>query len=378
MKSVCLLGSTGSIGVQALDVIKSLNINVLAIAANENIALLERQAREFRPRVVCVRNKKYYSKLKESLKDCNVVVVAGEDELLNLCSLNCDIVLNAIVGVAGLKPTVCALNNKKDVALANKESLVVAGEIVVNIEKKNGCKIIPVDSEHSAIFQCITFGGPCEVNKIILTASGGPFFGKTRKFLENVSVCDALKHPNWSMGKKITIDSATMMNKGLELIEAVWLFNKKPQDIKIVVHPQSVLHSAVEYVDGSVIAHFSKPNMRLAIQYALTYPNRLPSLVGGFSFEDCGSISFFKPDYYTFPCLKLCEQAIEKGGIYPAILNAANEKAVELFLEGRIKFLDIEKLVEKALEIEHINKNLTIESVLELDFLVKKFVEGLC
>lgn len=374
-KSICVLGSTGSIGVQTLEVCKSLNIKVLGLVANRNIKLLEKQARIFKPKIVCVNDERFYKELKENLKDTLIEVVSKMEGIFKVCSLDVDIILNAIVGIAGLLPTVFALKNKKDIALANKETLVVGGEIVKKIAKENGCIILPVDSEHSAIFQCIKGSSCKEVRKIILTASGGPFFLKSLEFLQNVTVSDALKHPNWNMGEKITIDSATMMNKGLELIEAVHLFNKEPKDIEIVIHPQSVLHSAVEFVDGAILGQFSKPDMKVAIQYALTYPKRVVSNVERFSFVDQQNISFFKPDYEKFSCLKYCEEAIEKKGLIPTILNAANEKAVELFLKGKIKFLDINKAVKKALEIEHINEDLTIESIMKTDCYVKEYIK---
>lgn len=374
-KSICVLGSTGSIGVQTLEVCKNLNIKVLGLVANKNIGLLEKQARIFKPKVVCVNDERFYKELKENLKDISIEVVSKKEGIFKVCCLECDIILNAIVGVAGFLPTVFALENRKDVALANKETLVVGGEIVKKIAKENGSLILPVDSEHSAIFQCIKGNEEKEVRKIILTASGGPFFGKSLEFLENATVCDALKHPNWNMGAKITIDSATMMNKGLELIEAVHLFNKGPKDIEIVIHPQSVLHSAVEFVDGAILGQFSKPDMKVAIQYALTYPKRVMASVERFSFVDQQNISFFRPDYEKFLCLKYCEEAIEKKGLFPTILNAANEKAVELFLKGKIKFLDINRAVKKALEIKHINEDLTIESIIKTDSYVKEYIQ---
>ena len=375
-KNVCLLGSTGSVGVQALSVCKDLNFKVCAIVADENIKLLEEQARMFNVPLVCVNNKKHYKKLKDSLSDTFSKVVAGKEGILKVCQTYCDLVLNAIVGISGFLPTVFALENKKNVALANKESLVVGGKLILELAKKNFCKILPVDSEHSAIFQCIGEENIKNVSKIFLTASGGPFFGKSRDFLKTVTVKDALKHPNWNMGKKITIDSATMMNKGLELIEAVNLFDINAKDIEIVVHRQSVLHSAVEFVDGSVLGQFGVPDMKLAIQYALTYPKRNFSNLEKFSFFKHPNLNFSKPDYETFPCLKHCKEAILKGGLFPTVVNSANEKAVELFLKENINFLDIEKAVEKALKIKHINNKLTIDSILETDIYVKKQVES--
>ncbi len=374
-KSVCLLGSTGSVGVQALAVCKDLNFNVAAIAANENIKLLEEQARKFSVPLVCVHNEKYYKTLKFNLKDSFSKVVAGDEGLLKVCETNCDLVLNAIVGISGFLPTIFALENRNNVALANKESLVVGGKIILELARKNFCQILPVDSEHSAIFQCIGNENIKKVDRIFLTASGGPFFGKSRDFLKNVTVKDALRHPNWNMGKKITIDCATLMNKGLELIEAVNLFEKSFEDVEIVVHPQSVLHSAVQFVDGSILGQFGVADMKLAIQYALTYPERNFCDVERFSFFKYSNLNFSKPDYDVFLCLKYCKEAIKKGGLFPTILNAANEKAVELFLKEKIGFLDIEKAVAKALKLENIKNDLTIDSILKTDKYVKKKVE---
>ncbi len=373
-KKICLLGSTGSVGRQCLDVCERLNFKVLGVVCNENIELLEEQVRRFNVKVACVRNEKFYKELKEKLKDTSCEVVSGDEGILKVCMLQCDLVLNAIVGVAGLMPTIFALENKKNVALANKETLVTGGELVMNLAQKNGCKILPVDSEHSAIFQSIQGVSEKEIEKIILTASGGPFFRKTRKELEKVTVADALKHPNWSMGPKITVDCATMMNKGLELIEAVHLFKKDVGDVEIIIHPESVLHSAVRFVDHALIGQFSVPDMRLAIQYALTYPLRLASDIKNFSFTDYLNLRFFKPDFKKFPCLNFAIEAMKKGGLYPTILNAANEVAVDLFLKGKIKFLDIEKAIEKSLEIKHNNDELTIQSILKTDIFVKEYI----
>lgn len=377
VKNICLLGSTGSIGVQTLNVCENLKINVNSIVAKKNITLLEEQARKFKPNLVCVEDEKYYKTLKQNLKDTFIEVVCKKEGVLKAILKTPEMVLNAIVGISGFLPTIFALENKKNVALANKESLVVGGEIIMNLAKKNGCLILPVDSEHSAIFQCINAAKEKEVKKIILTASGGPFFKKTKEFLKTVTVKDALNHPNWKMGNKITIDSATMANKGLELIEAMFLFNKKPEEIEIVIHPQSVLHSAVEFVDKTILAQFSATNMQSAIQFALTYPFRVCSKIEDFSFTNCKEISFFKPNYEMFPCLELFKKAAEKKGLFPTILNAANEKAVELFLKGKIKFLDIAKLLKKSLEIKHNNEKLTIDSILKTDILVKQYVENI-
>lgn len=375
MKNISLLGSTGSIGTQALDVIKNLGMKVVALTANQNIKLLEKQAREFNPELVCIFDENYYIELKENLKDTSICVTAGLEGCCKAAALDsADIVLNSVVGMVGLMPTMCAIENGKDVAIANKETLVAGGKLVMESAKKYGSHIIPVDSEHSAIFQCMQGNKTNQVSKIILTASGGPFLGKSRDFLKNVTVKDALNHPNWSMGRKISIDSATMMNKGLELIEAVWLFDKHPSEIEIVVHPQSILHSAVEYVDRSVIGQFGNPDMRIPIQYALTYPNRITSKVKPLSFFECQNLTFIKPDYDTFGCLNLCKEAISKGGLYPTVLNAANEKAVELFLGGKIGFLDIEQVVKKAMTLQEIGELDSMSSIFEIDKKTKDFV----
>lgn len=375
IKNMSLLGSTGSIGTQALDVAEKSNIDVVALTANKNIKLLEKQVRKFKPTLVCISDENLYNELKTNLKDCFVKVVCGVDGLCEAASLSSvDIVLNSVVGIAGLLPTMCAIENNNNVALANKETLVTGGRLVMDAAKKHNCKILPVDSEHSAIFQCIQGNNKKQISKIILTASGGPFFKKDRSFLEKATVKDALNHPNWNMGNKISIDSATMMNKGLELIEAVWLFDKNPEDIEIVIHPQSVLHSAVEYLDGSVIGQLGLPDMRLPIQYALTYPDRVESSVKSLSLTDYESLNFYKPDYEKFKCINICKEAISKGGLYPTIVNAANEVAVGLFLAGKIKFLDIEKCVEAAMNLKNVNELKSISSILDMDKKTRDFV----
>lgn len=375
IKNMSLLGSTGSIGTQALDVAEKLNIDVVALTANKNIKLLEKQARKFKPHLVYVAEESLYTELKTNLNDCFVKVVCGVEGLCEAASLSsADIVLNSVVGIAGLLPTMCAIENNKNVALANKETLVTGGRLVMEAAKKHNCKILPVDSEHSAIFQCIQGNKKEQVSKIILTASGGPFFKKDRNFLEKATVKDALNHPNWSMGNKISIDSATMMNKGLELIEAVWLFDKDPKDIEIVIHPQSVLHSAVEYLDGSVIGQLGSPDMRLPIQYALTYPDRVASSVKFLSLTDYANLSFYKPDYEIFKCINICKKAISKGGLYPTIVNAANEVAVELFLTGKIGFLDIERCVSEAMKMKNVGELKSISSILDIDKKTRNFV----
>lgn len=375
VKNMSLLGSTGSIGTQALNVAEKLNIDVVALTANKNIKLLEKQTRKFKPNLVCISDESLYKELKMNLNDCFVRVVCGVDGLCEAASLNSvDIILNAVVGIAGLMPTMCAIKNNNNVALANKETLVTGGHLIMEAAKKHNCKILPVDSEHSAIFQCIQGNKQKQISKIILTASGGPFFKKDRNFLKKATVEDALNHPNWNMGNKISIDSATMMNKGLELIEAVWLFNKNPEDIEIVIHPQSVLHSAVEYVDGSIIGQLGVPDMCLPIQYALTYPDRVDSSVKSLSLTDYKNLNFYNPDYENFKCINICKEAISKGGLYPTIVNAANEVAVELFLNGKIGFLDIEKCVEAAMKMKNVDELKSISSILEIDKKTRSFV----
>jgi 1-deoxy-D-xylulose-5-phosphate reductoisomerase len=351
MKTISVLGSTGSIGIQALEVARMHNIKIKALSGNKNVKLLEKQAREFLPEYVCVYDQNSYKDLKERLFDTDIKVISGMDGLCKAASLDgVDMMLNSVVGMVGLLPTLSAVEKKIPVALANKETLVAGGNIVMKLAKEKNTPIIPVDSEHSAIFQCLQGNERKDLNKIILTASGGPFYGKKKHELENVTVKDALNHPNWNMGNKITIDSATLMNKGLEFIEAKWLFDLEPSQIEVVVHRQSILHSAVEYKDFSIIAQLGMPDMKIPIQYALLYPKRLPSPAKRLSLTECGTLTFEKPDYETFECLSACILAIKKDGIYPCVVNAANEVAVEQFLNGKISFLKISELVIKTME----------------------------
>lgn len=378
-ENLSILGSTGSIGTQALDVCEKAKIAVTALAANSNHGLLERQARRFKPKKVALVDEKAAAELKFNLRDTDIVVLSGQSGVCECAEEEtADTVLNGVVGMAGLEPTLCALNAKKTLALANKETLVAGGSLVTRTAAEKGVEILPVDSEHSAIFQCLQgMNKKEELKSIILTASGGPFFAKSEAELENVTVAEALNHPNWSMGAKITVDSATMMNKGLELIEAVWLFDVQPKDVQIVVHRESVVHSLIEYVDNSVIAQLGVPDMRIPIQYALTYPQRLPSPVKRLSLSDYGNLTFAKPDYKTFRCIELCRRAIEKGGLYPAVANGANEKANELFRRGKIGFLDIAKLVEAALENCAAKEEYTLSDVLSADKAARDCVESL-
>ena len=377
-EKLSILGSTGSIGTQALDVCEKTGTEVTALTAGRNYELLEKQARKYRPRMVALADENAAAELKVRLSDTDIKVLAGVKGVCECAAeTSADTVLNGIVGMAGLEPTLCALNAKKSLALANKETLVAGGSLVTRTAKENKIKILPVDSEHSAIFQCLQgMNKKTELKSIILTASGGPFFGKTREELKDVTVAQALRHPNWSMGAKITIDSATMMNKGLELIEAVWLFDVLPSEVGIVVHRESVVHSLIEYVDNSVIAQLGVPDMRIPIQYALTYPARMPSPVKRLSLADYGTLTFREPDYDTFRCIDICRSAIEKGGLYPAIANGANEKANELFRNGSIGFLQIAELVGLALENGISKENYTLLDVLEADKAARDFVES--
>ena len=377
-EKLSILGSTGSIGTQALDVCENAGIAVTALTANSNAKLIEAQARKFRPKKVALADEVAAKELKIRLADTDIKVLGGQKGVCECAQEEtADTVLNGIVGMAGLEPTLAALNAKKGLALANKETLVAAGSLVIRTAKENNISILPVDSEHSAIFQCLQgMNKKQELKSIILTASGGPFFGKTRAELENVTVAEALRHPNWSMGAKITVDSATMMNKGLELIEAVWLFGVSPSRIQIVVHRESVVHSLIEYVDNSVIAQLGVPDMRIPIQYALTYPERIVSPVKRLSLSDYNSLTFSKPDYDTFRCISLCRSAIEKGGLFPAIANGANEKANELFRNGRAGFLQIADLVEAAISNGVSKDNYTLSDVLEADRAARDFVES--
>lgn len=376
MKKISLLGSTGSIGQQSLSVCRFLNIPVMSLVANSNVKLLAEQAREFRPKLVGICDKKRYNELKLELEGLDVEIIAGEQAAVEAAANeDADTVINAIVGIAGLRPALASIEARKTLALANKESLVTGGLLVMSAAKRLGVPIIPVDSEHSAIFQSMRAGRREDVRGIILTASGGPFFGKTTDELRRVTVEDALKHPNWSMGRKITIDSATLMNKGLELIEAMWFFGVSPEQVEIVVHRQSVLHSAVEFADGSIIAQLGPLDMRNAIQYAITYPRHLPCGDGKrLSLTEIAGLTFEKPDYETFKCLSVCIEAAKMGGLAPCTVNGANEQAVELFLDGKIDFLRIGELVEAALYDVTPRSCFTIEDVENADMAAREFV----
>lgn len=368
-KSLILLGSTGSIGAQALEVAQGAGYTVRALAAGSRVEPFEQQIRQFRPEVVAMYDPQAAADLRVRIQDLPVRVLSGMEGLCELASLNeTALVLNAVVGMVGLLPTLAAVEAGHDVALANKETLVAGGHLVTEAVVRRGVQLLPVDSEHSAIFQCLQ-GRPPEgrgLNRLILTASGGPFFGKSAAELEQVTPEQALRHPNWDMGAKITIDSATMMNKGLELIEARWLFDVPPDRIDIVVHRESVVHSLVEYADHSVIAQMGVPDMRIPIQYAMTYPDRLSCPVKQLDLAEWGRLSFFAPDHQAFPGMELCRRAITRGGLYPAAVNAANEEAVSLFLNRAIGFGDISRLAARPMEWE-LSAEDGIEAVLEAD-----------
>jgi len=364
MKEIVLLGSTGSIGVQTLDVCRAHNIKVKALSANSSVELMEQQVREFKPQYVCLADERSAAELKTRLSDIDIKVMGGFEGVCELARLSCDIVVNSVVGMVGLRPTLEAAAAGNDIALANKETLVAGGTLVTECVKKHGVKLLPIDSEHSAIFQCLLGAEGNRFEKIILTASGGPFFGKTRSELENVTREQALKHPNWSMGAKITIDSATLMNKGLELIEAVHLFGARPDQIEVVVHRQSIIHSAVEFEDGAVIAQLGSADMRIPIQLALTYPKRLACPAKKLSLFNVGTLTFDRPDEDTFVCLALAKKAISMGGNAPCIINSANEAAVALFLADRIRFNEIGEAVSLALDSIDFIKSPDLDDIL--------------
>lgn len=374
MKNIVILGSTGSIGTQTLDVCRMHGFGVRALSAGSNTELLEKQAREFHPEYVCIFNENAFSDMKQRLSDTNVKVLCGMEGLCELARLDCDIVVNSVVGMVGLVPTLEAAKAGNDIALANKETLVAGGRLVTDCIKQNNVHLLPIDSEHSAIFQCLIGAGENRPSKILLTASGGPFYGKTRDDLRKVTVEQALKHPNWSMGAKITIDSATLMNKGLELIEAVRLFDVRPEQVEIVVHRQSIIHSAVEFEDGAVIAQLGSADMRIPIQLALTYPERLPSPAKKLSLFDVGQLTFGRADEGTFTCLAAAKKAISLEGNAPCIVNSANEAAVALFLDRKIKFLDIGDVVNGALETVKFIAQPTLEDILDTRRAAEEYV----
>ena len=366
MKKIAILGSTGSIGTQTLDVVRENgDIEVVSLAAGSNTELLEKQVREFHPKVVCVYQKERAADLKERLKDKTVKIVTGMDGLIEAaCIPEAEIVVTAVVGMIGIRPTIAAIEAGKDIALANKETLVTAGHLIIPLAREKAIRILPVDSEHSAIFQSLQGNAGNKIQKILLTASGGPFRGKKQEDLLNVKVEDALKHPNWSMGRKITIDSSTMINKGLEVIEAKWLFDVSVDEIQVVVQPQSVIHSMVEYEDGSVIAQLGTPDMKLPIQYALYYPERRYLLGDRLDFWSLSHLDFEKPDLDTFYGLALAYEAGREGGSMPTVLNAANELAVSMFLDRQITYLEIVEIIEDCMKAHKKIENPSLEQIL--------------
>ena len=372
MKHLSILGSTGSIGTQTLDIVKHnpSEFKIIGLTTNKNIELLKKQIREFKPEAVAVMDSEKAGLLKNEV---DINVYSGIDGIIKIATLSgADTVVNSLVGSAGVKPTIEAIKAKKNIALANKEALVTAGSVIMQEVKKNNVILMPIDSEHSAIFQCLNGEDTDNVEKIIITASGGPFRDYSKEQLKNIKVEDALKHPTWKMGSKITIDSATLMNKGFEVIEAHWLYNIPYKKIETVIHPQSIIHSLVEFKDNSVIAQLGLPNMKIPIQYALSYPKRFGSDSKKLDLAEIKNLSFSKPNFELFPCLKFAYDAGIAGGTLPAVLNAANEIAVYAFLENKIKFLDIQKLIKKMLQEHNIKKNPNLNEILDVDKKVKE------
>ena len=378
MKKIAILGSTGSIGTQTLDVVREQgDISVAALAAGSNIALLEQQIREFQPRLVAVWDKKKAEELKIKTADLSVEILDGMDGLLAVAQIpEAEILVTAIVGMLGIRPTIAAIRAGKDIALANKETLVTAGHLIMPMAEENHVSILPVDSEHSAIFQSLNGERHNKIHKILLTASGGPFRGTTREELKDVTVEDALKHPNWSMGRKITVDSATLVNKGLEVMEAKWLFDVELSQIQVVVQPQSVIHSMVEYEDGAIIAELGTADMRLPIQYALYYPDRRPLSGERLDFYKLEQITFERPDTDTFRGLALAYRAMEQGGNVPTAFNAANERAVAKFLNHEIRFLEIPEIIGACMEHCNYVKNPSVEEILDTERAAYEYIEG--
>ena len=378
MKKIAILGSTGSIGTQTLEVARNNgDLEIVSLAAGSNIKKLEEQIREFHPRLVAVWTEEKAKELRDAVKDLDVKVVSGMDGLIRVCTLpEAEIVVTAIVGMIGIVPTIAAMKAGKDIALANKETLVTAGHIIIPLAKETGVKILPVDSEHSAIFQCLNGENRSQLKKILLTASGGPFRGRKREDLKNIQVEDALKHPNWAMGRKITIDSSTLVNKGLEMMEAKWLFGVEPKDIQIVVQPKSIIHSMVEFVDGAVIAQLGTPDMKLPIQYALYYPERRFLPGDRLDFWKLQEITFEKPDMETFRGLKLAFDAAAAGGSMPTVYNAANERAVAKFLDRKIAYLQIPEMIETCMGHHIVKENPSVEEILDTEQAVYEFIES--
>lgn len=379
MKKIAILGSTGSIGTQTLDIVDQnpVDLQVVALAAGSNITLLEQQARKYKPVFVAVWNEVRANELKQKLADTQITVASGMDGLLAVATIpESEILVTAIVGMLGIRPTIAAIEAGKDIALANKETMVTAGHIIIPLAKKCGVSILPVDSEHSAIFQSLNGERQNKIKKILLTASGGPFRGKTYEALEKVTLEDALKHPNWSMGRKITIDSATMVNKGLEVMEAKWLFDVKPSQIEVVVHPQSILHSAVMFEDGAVIGQMGTPDMRLPILYALFYPERRMLYAEELDLFAIGNLTFERPDRETFYGLSLAYDALDAGGNVPTVYNAANERAVAKFLDGKISFIQIPEIIASSMEEVYYKENPTLEEILDTEATTYEYIES--
>lgn len=377
MKKIAILGSTGSIGTQTLEIVRdNPDLDVVGLAAGTNIDLFEKQVREFRPKLVSLQSEEACKDLEERLADMQVEIVCGMDGLIQIAEMEeSDVLVTAIVGMIGIRPTIAAINQHKDIALANKETLVTAGHIIMPLAEKMGVSILPVDSEHSAIFQSMQGENRERVSKLLITASGGPFRGKSRAELENVRLEDALHHPNWSMGNKITIDSATLVNKGLEVMEAKWLFDVDLENIQVVVHPQSIIHSMVEYVDGGIMAQLGTPDMKLPIQYALFYPDRRPMRGKRVDFYALGSITFEKPDMETFTGLKLAMRAAGEGGSVPTVFNAANERAVSLFLNRKIRFLQIAEIIEMCMDAHKRIASPDVEEILASEQETYEFIQ---
>ena len=378
-EKITILGSTGSIGTQTLDVVREIGgIEVKALTANKNIDLLEKQIREFRPDMAAVMDETLAEKLRQRLAGWNIKILSGMDGLIEAAVYETsDTVVTSVVGNIGIVPTFEAIRAGKDIALANKETLVSAGELIIKAVREHNVSIYPVDSEHSAIFQCLRGNSRNKIRRIILTASGGPFRGKTRDELKNVTASDALKHPNWNMGRKVTIDSASLMNKGLEVIEAKWLFGVDVDDIEVLVHPQSIVHSAVEYEDGAVIAQLGEPDMRVPIQYALTCPERVKNSFPKIDFAKRNSLTFEHPDTNTFKCLSLAYRAVRTGGTMPTAMNGANETAVDAFLNNRLGFLDIADIIERTMDSYTVKYDYTVDDLVEADEWARDFAAGL-
>ena len=378
MKKIAILGSTGSIGTQTLDVVRNNHdLTVTALSAGSNIDLLEKQIREFQPIYAVVYEEEKAKELREKVADTSVIVLSGMEGLLEIATMKeADLLVTAIVGMIGIRPTIAAIQSGKDIALANKETLVTAGHIIMKLANEYGVQILPVDSEHSAIFQCLNGEHQKEIDKLLITASGGPFRGKTREQLKTVAVADALKHPNWAMGKKITIDSSTLVNKGLEVMEAKWLFDIPFEKIEVVVQPQSVIHSMIQFIDGSIMAQLGTPDMRLPIQYALYYPERKP--LGGerLDFAKLKSITFEAPDMENFPALSMAYKAGKIGGSMPTVFNAANERAVAKFLEEKIYYLEIAEIIQECMEHHQVMADPSVEQILETEQWTYEFIEG--